>query len=153
LTRRRLWFRASDQDFCEWDRGAVADKGRRQALLQAVYKVETIADPTPWAEPEGVWADLLAAMEADEEFSDLAQYWRQLIAGTIVPEWRQAQAALGLTQSGTRSIGLAPEDVTEMAEAATAAQIKVSAEDASETLVITPEPSRFSRSVVGKLTR
>ena len=50
---RRLWFRASDQDFCEWDRGAIADKGRRQALLRAIYKVETIADPTPGASPMG----------------------------------------------------------------------------------------------------
>jgi hypothetical protein len=92
---RRLWFCASDRDLCEWDRGAIADKGRRQALLRATYKVETIADPTPGAEPEGVWADLLVTMEADEELSDLARYWRQLIAGTIVPDWRQAQAALG----------------------------------------------------------
>ena len=89
---RGLWFRASDRDLCEWDRGAVADKGRRQALLRAIYKVETIADPTPGAEP--VWADLLAAMEGDEELSVLARYWRQLIAGTIVPQWRQAQQCL-----------------------------------------------------------
>jgi hypothetical protein len=136
---RRLWFRASDQDLCEWDRGAVADKGRRQALLRAIYKVETIADPTPGAEPEGVWADLLAVMEADEELSDLARYWRQLIAGTIVPEWRQAQAVLGLTQAGIRDIGIAPEDDTETAEAAVAAEIDVSTDHSSETLVITPE--------------
>ena len=137
---RRLWFRASDQDFCEWDRGAITDKGRRQALLRAIYKVETIADPTPGAEPDGVWADLLAAMEADEELTDLARYWRQLILGTIMPGWRQAQAALGLTRAGIRGIGLAPQDETEKAEAAPAAEIDVSAEDAGETLVITPEP-------------
>ena len=122
--------RASDQDFCEWDRGAVADKGRRQALLRAIYKVETIADPTPGADPEGVWAELLAAMEADEELSDLARYWRQLIAGTIVPEWRQAQAVLGLTQAGIRGIGIAPQDETETAEAAPVAEIDISADDA-----------------------
>jgi hypothetical protein len=136
---RGLWFRASDRDLCEWDRGAIADKGRRQALLRAIYKVETIADPTPGAEPEGVWADLLAAMEADEELSDLARYWRQLIAGTIVPEWRQAQAALGLTPAGNRGIGIAPEDETETAEAASAAEIDVSMDHGSGTLVIVPE--------------
>jgi hypothetical protein len=136
---RGLWFRASDRDLCEWDRGAIADRGRRQALLRAIYKVETIADPTPGAEPEGVWADLLAAMEADEELSDLARYWRQLIAGTIVPEWRQAQAALGLTRAGVRGIGVAPEDDTETAEAAVAAEIAASSEDGSATLVIVPE--------------
>lgn len=105
---RRLWFRASTQDFCEWDRGAIADKGRRQALLRAIYRVEPIADPTPGAEPEGVWADLLAAMEADFELVDIARYWRALIAGTIVPSWRQAQVALGLTDAGIRGIGPAP---------------------------------------------
>ena len=57
-----------------------------------------------------VWADLLVAMEADEELSDLARYWRQLIASTIVPEWRQAQPALGLSRVGIRGIGIAPED-------------------------------------------
>jgi hypothetical protein len=136
---RGFWFRASDRDLCEWDRGAVADKGRRQALLRAIYKVETIADPTPGTKPEGVWADLLAAMEADEELSDLARYWRQLIAGTIVPEWRQAQTALGLTRAGIRGIGIAPEDETETAEAAPAAEIDVSMDDGTGTLVITPE--------------
>jgi hypothetical protein len=136
---RGLWFRASDRDLCEWDRGAIADKGRRQALLRAIYKVETIADPTPGAEPEGVWAELLAAMEADEELSDLARYWRQLIGGTSAPEWRQAQAALGLTRAGVRGIGVAPEDETETAEAAPAAEIAASSEDGSETLVIVPE--------------
>jgi hypothetical protein len=137
---RRLWFCVSDRDLCEWDRGAVADKGRRQALLRAIYRVETIADPTPGAEPEGVWADLLAAMEADGELADLARYWRQLIAGTIAPSWRQAQAALGLTLGGIRSIGLAPEDESEMGEAAQAAEIDVALDDGSETLVIAPEP-------------
>lgn len=137
---RRLWFRASDRDFCEWDRGAIADKGRRQALLRAMYKVETIAEPAPGAEPDGVWADLLAAMEADEELTDLARYWRQLIAGTIVPEWRQAQAALGLTQAGIRGIGIAPQDDTETAGSAMTTEIYVSAEDAGETLAIAPQP-------------
>jgi hypothetical protein len=136
---RRLWFRASDRDLCEWDRGAVADKGRRQALLRAIYKVETIADPTPGAEPEGVWADLLVTMEADEELSDLARYWRQLIAGTSAPEWRQAQAALGLTLAGIRGIGLAPEDESKMGEAAQAAEIDVALDDGSETLIVVPE--------------
>jgi len=136
---RRLWFCASDRDLCEWDRGAIADKGRRQALLRAIYKVETIADPTPGAEPEGVWADLLVTMEAEEELSDLARYWRQLIAGTIVPDWRQAQAALGLTRAGVRGIGVASEDDIETAEAAVAAEIDVFVEDASKTLVIAPE--------------
>ena len=79
-------------------------------------------------------------MEADEELSDLARYWRQLIAGTIVPEWRQAQAALGLTQAGVRGIGIAPQDETEIAEAATMTEINVCTEGASETLLIAPEP-------------
>jgi len=101
---RRLWFRTGPQDFCEWDRGAIADKGRRQALLRAVYKVEPIAEPLPGAEPTGVWADLLTNMEADVELADIARYWRQLISGTVIPDWQQARVALGLT--GIRGIGL-----------------------------------------------
>ena len=72
--------------------------------------------------------------------SNLARYWRQLlISGTIVPEWRQAQAALGLTPAGNRGIGIAPEDETETAEAASAAEIDVSMDHGSGTLVIVPE--------------
>jgi hypothetical protein len=62
-----------------------------------------------------------------------------LIACTIVPEWRQAQAALGLTQAGFRGIGIAPED-TEMGEAAPAAEIDVSAEVPGEPFVIAAGP-------------
>jgi len=103
---RRLWFRTGPQDFCEWDRGAIADKGRRLALLRAIYKVEPIAEPVPGAEPTGVWADLLTTMEADAELADIARYWRQLIAGTVTPDWQQARIALGVTT--VRSIGLGP---------------------------------------------
>ena len=103
---RRLWFRTGPQDFCEWDRGAIADKGRRLALLRAIYKVEPIAEPIPGAEPSRVWADLLAAMEADSELIDIARYWRQLVAGTVIPDWQQARVALGLTK--IRGIGLGP---------------------------------------------
>jgi hypothetical protein len=109
-------------------------------LLRATYKVETIADPTPGAEPEGVWADLLAAMAADQELSELAQYWRQLIAGLIVPDWRRAQAALGLTVAGIHGIGLSPQDDTETADAAEAAEIAVAADHGGGTLVVAPEP-------------
>jgi hypothetical protein len=62
-----------------------------------------------------------------------------LISGTIVPEWRQAQGALGLTRAGNRGIGIAPEDETETAEAASAAEIDVSMDHGSGTLVIVPE--------------
>jgi hypothetical protein len=117
---RLLWFCTSDRDFCEWGRGAVADKGRRQALLRAIYKVETIADPTPGAEPEGIWPTSSPPWRSTRNLP-ITRYWRQLIAGTIVPEWRQAQAALGLMQGGIRGIGIAPEDEAETAEAAPAA--------------------------------
>ena len=76
----------------------------RHALLRAIYKVETIADPPPGAEPEGVWADLLAVMETDEELCDLARYWRQLIAGTIVP----IQCAHWVRSSSARCNAAAP---------------------------------------------
>jgi hypothetical protein len=103
---RRLWFRTGPQEFCEWDRGAIADKGRRLALLRAIYKVEPIAEPIPGAEPTGVWADLLTAMEADVELEGIARYWQQLIAGTAIPDWQQARVALGL--NSVRGIGLSP---------------------------------------------
>jgi hypothetical protein len=40
---------------------------------------------------------------------------------------------------GIRGIGVAPQDETETAEAAVAAEIDVSMDDGSETLVIVPE--------------
>ena len=72
-------------------------RGKVRALLRrrcpdlvvpdAVWHTDWIAHVTAWGQGEQAVLDYLA------------RYWRQLIAGTIVPEWRQAQAALGLTPS------------------------------------------------------
>jgi hypothetical protein len=132
---RRLWFRASTHEFCEWDRGAIAEKGRRQALLRVAYKLGTIPDPVPGAEPEGVWADLLAVMEADGELADLARYWRELIAGTATPDWQQVQAALGLSSASRRALGLGPQ-LSGDASASGAASLSVPLEDRAA--VVTP---------------
>jgi hypothetical protein len=53
------------------------------------------------------------------------------ITSTYGSNLRQAQ--------GIRGIGVAPQDETETAEAAVAAEIDVSMDDGSETLVIVPE--------------
>jgi hypothetical protein len=132
---RRLWFRASAHEFCEWDRGAIAEKGRRQALLRVTYKLGTIADPIPGAEPEGVWADLVAAMEADHELADLARYWHELIAGTGAPDWQRVQAALGLSAGSLRALGLGPQVA---GDASAPGSTSLSTPLADRTVIVTP---------------
>lgn len=105
---RSLWANLGREDYCEWTRGASADKGTRLAVLRLDLKLEAIDEPTPGAEAVGAWDNLLTAMEADASLQKLAQVWRALIETPALPTWRQMQAALGLTLAGARGTGVAP---------------------------------------------
>jgi hypothetical protein len=134
---RQLVFRADPGEPSHWERGAVADNGVRLALTRHVLRLEVVADPLPGAELTELWTDLLAAMDADQELDDIAKVWRALITTPRTEDWMQAQAALGLTIEGIRSIGLAPlfETTNEPAPAATQAEVEDTDGDAVITVV------------------
>jgi len=62
-------------------RGAGDDKGMRFAARQMEIQVTTLADPRPGSAATGVWADLLARLEADRCLAPLASVVRAEIEG------------------------------------------------------------------------
>lgn len=100
-------------------RGASADKLLRFAGRQLEIDVHPLADPPCGKAPAGVWADLLALIEADADpaFRGLAAPIRATIAGeTPAPDWSVDQAQLALTGGEAASMlltqpeGVGPED-------------------------------------------
>lgn len=90
-----------------WERGASAEVGRL-AVTRRVLRLEIVNDPVPGMPLNELWTDLLAAMDADAELSAIAKLWRALITTPALPDWMQAQAQLGLTLAGIRSLGFSP---------------------------------------------
>ena len=89
-------------------RGANAEQGIRYAARQYVFSVDTIPEPDFGVEPEGVWAELLAMMEADPRLVRDCQLVHSMIVGDLLPEWSRRQADLGLTDTSYRALGLGP---------------------------------------------
>lgn len=90
-------------------RGASVDNGARFAARQLVLSCDLIADPVPAAAPgEGTaWARMLAAMEADESLTGVAQILRAQIVDDRA-DWRVAADALGITEKAADQIGIGP---------------------------------------------
>jgi hypothetical protein len=71
---------------------------------------ETIDGPRIGVEPEGAWADLLAAMRGDVELASRADLVSStLVGGVSFNDWRSDFALLGLSQSYGPPLGLAPD--------------------------------------------
>lgn len=136
---RRFAFRASASELSEWDRGAHAEKGVRFAVRRTLYRIETMADPVPGAALPPLWADFVAACEADDELAELGAYLRALITLPAAPDWRQAQQALGLGLAGVRGIGLAPEFETATEPAPALAEGAVEDTDRDEAVTVTDD--------------
>ncbi|MFO1150999.1 MAG: hypothetical protein U1E62_21705 [Alsobacter sp.] len=90
-------------------RGSDSKDGLRFAARQLVITVQPLAEP-PFGQgvAAGPWATFLTALRLDPQFLTIADLVEASIAGTPLPDWRQAEAALGLTRQGVAGIGLAP---------------------------------------------
>ena len=104
---RRMILKAADNS-SEWDRGATVRKGRRLALHRLVLRLETLSEPIPGAPVDGDWADLIAAMEADEDLEQHGLLWRTLIETPALADWQRAQALNGLADDEAEKLGLRP---------------------------------------------
>jgi hypothetical protein len=133
--------RGAQQQNSQWDRGANADNGRRFAFLRLVYRLEVVNDPVPGAPLTDLWTNLFAAMTADPELVDISTYWQSLISSPSVPDWRQAQIELGLTDAGIENSGLAPPFDTTTTDAAVP-NVEISAKFPDEPSVIVVDPSQ-----------
>jgi hypothetical protein len=112
--------RGAQDNHSQWDRGANADHGRRFAFLRLVYRFEVMADPLPGQPVNDLWSRILNAMDADDELKQISAFWRTLITSPAIPDWRQAQEQLGLTNEAIGALGPAPlaGDETDAAPAA-----------------------------------
>lgn len=89
-------------------RGANAEQGTRFAARQYVFTADTIAEPDFGTEPEGLFAQMIALMEADPYLAKDVALLRRMIAGDPLPDWHRAQVDLGLTNRSYRALGLGP---------------------------------------------
>lgn len=93
----------------EAKRGASAEKGKRIAARQVVITYRpTIGEPRFGVDPEGEWARLITAMQADEILRDMAAGLAAEIKGTAIPDWAQLQARIGLPRATMATLGLGP---------------------------------------------
>lgn len=91
-------------------RGAGWEKGPRFAARQIVITYEPLFEPTLGAPPGWYWSRLIAKFT--EAGGVLAQYGAliaKVIEGTPIPEWRQLQADLGLSDEAARAHGAGAE--------------------------------------------
>lgn len=90
------------------ERGASIEKSVRFAARRVEIHTQVLSDPIPGKPLTKFWTDVLAAFDGDTRMSGLAVMLRKLVAGGVLPDWRQWQAELGLTDAGIRAIGMAP---------------------------------------------
>lgn len=87
-------------------RGAGWEKGPRFAARQIVITYEPLAEPVLGRAPEGFWAGLVDKLA--EQGGTLARYGAlitKVIEGAPIPEWRQLQVDLGLSDDAARAHG------------------------------------------------
>lgn len=99
-------------------RGAQAGQGGRYAMRQIAYHVgNVVSDPIPgqMIHEAGAIAEFIveAKSDLDAGISTAITFAEQFLAATNAPEWRQIQAALGLTTEGIRASGAGPLELTD----------------------------------------
>lgn len=97
-------------------RAGEAERGVRWAARQRTMIVDTIGDPVPGVilSNNHAISKFIAMAKNDEDMAlgNVATLIESMISTVNAPTWRQAQAALGLTEEGVRGIGIAPPYAT-----------------------------------------
>ena len=120
-------------------RGAGQGDGVRFAARQLALTVEPLPEPGFGEEPQGVWRKFLDLLEAEPSLAPLAPMLEAEFLGEALPDWRVAQAYLGLSAEGVAGMGVAPPFAAEPTEAAPLLG-RVTIESGGDQLVIDPEP-------------
>jgi len=119
-------------------RGAGLKDGVRFAARQLVLKLQPLAEPDFGRPAEGVWAEFLEALGAEEDLAELVPLLAAEIQGEALPKWRQIQAQLALTEDGVRGIGVAPPYLEPVEDPPEFARITIDGDDGER--VIEPDP-------------
>jgi len=87
------------------------EKTARIAARSVEFIVDALSEPTYGKPPVGIWAEFVAAMRADsEEVAALAPVVAALIqGGEVLPDWKAAAAAIGVSPSRASMLGFVPE--------------------------------------------
>ncbi len=109
------------------NRGQSDKKGTRFAARQIIMQLETLHDPIPGGELEGVWPETIAAIKADPDpdFAGLGAIVEDYLAGKPIAQIRRNGFDLGMPYSSLKGIGLGaivptddggslPEEMTEI---------------------------------------
>lgn len=100
-------------------RGGSSAKGTRWAARQVTLVCQTMGDPVPGqvltaAHPITKFLALARLSgQAGMNMAEAANLIEMALNTTTVPDWRLAQAWLGLTERGVRSLGIAPMPETD----------------------------------------
>lgn len=90
------------------ERGAAIEKGIKFAARRVEIVCELVSDPIPGAELPAFWGKALDALDAEDRTQGFATLLRAVANGATLPDWKQWQAELGLTDAGMRTTGVAP---------------------------------------------
>ncbi len=99
-------------------RGGSAERGVRWAARQVVFVLDVIGDNPPGVPyPEGHVISRFVQMATDNSpdnptLTAAANIIQALLDQTVLPDWRQAQAILGVTKKGVTGIGISPVEDT-----------------------------------------
>lgn len=92
-------------------RGAGWEKGFRFAARQIVVTYDPLHEPRFGRPAEGAWSDLVAKLgSADAPLDRYAALIAKVIEGTPIPEWRQLQVDLGLSDDAARAHGAGAQE-------------------------------------------
>lgn len=92
----------------ESQRGAGLKDGVRFAARQMVLTIEPMAEPGFGQAAVGVWRAFLDQLALEPDLAGLVPLLEAEILGEAIPNWKIAQALLGLTNQGIEGIGLPP---------------------------------------------
>lgn len=92
-----------------------SDKGPRAVAREVQYTLKTISSP-PFGQPAGVWAALLAAVDADEANGPLHTLIAAALRGNALPAWKDAIYSLGLRRETGEALGIGPVAATDAGE-------------------------------------
>lgn len=96
-------------------RGASAERGIRFAGRQLTIEVRPLPEPPAGGPATGVWADLIAAVEADAAAAPLAPIVRDMIeGGDVALDWQIIRRSLALDEAEADSLLVSMADGAEI---------------------------------------
>lgn len=118
------------------ERGTSIEKGSRIAARRVEIHLQVLGEPVPGKPLTAFWTRLLAAFEADPRMATMAVMLRDLIEGRALPEWRQWQAELGMSDGAIGALRLGALDGSDGTGATVATNFAIDDQDLDVPLTV-----------------